>query len=394
MNGEEMAVSYNSSIASSKMKNIRIIDGCIFISIYKKELNNTTIKTIARYINYVHTKYRNSRLPIILKFEHRVQIVDKLAYIIFECLVDTLISKYRCNVCVFLNFEKTIISDGIRFSPLLFLNNNLQRLSFSNKNFLKKFNSECYNNHYRKVLKYEEYAGTDQLSKIYDDLVYFQKNLSIENDCREEISEVIVELLGNAIEHSCSDCLLDFDVSDNYININNGERVCGINIVILNFSNFLLGDKLCDAICNKSDRIFIGKYKEIQNAYQNHNKFFNDSYTQRDFFHISTFQNKVSSRGDNRSTGGTGLTKLIKTIEDKSRDHACYVLTGDRIIIFDQKYLEYDGDWIGFNSSNDYFNDCPCLELLKKSDFYMPGTAYNLSFIMKVSEQNDESELL
>lgn len=388
MKNEELIYEYNSGFSIGKPKNIRLLNGKIIVDINNKKLDNETVKIIVNYINYINYRYGKVNIPIVFNFKH-IMLLDKLSFVILECIFKSLITKYKRKIEVVMNIERIILTEGIYSSPLLILANPLKKISEKNSKFLEKFKYDYYKYHFRRVLKYEEYSNTDKLSKIYDDVAYFQECFNINYDCREEISEVIVELLGNAIEHSKSDCLVDFDIAPNYIN-NCGESVCGINIAILNFSHVLLGDGISNMITNNTCNNLDGKYSRVKSALNNHKMFFDNQYDEKDFFIISTFQNRVSSRGDCRPTGGTGLTKLIKSIEEKSENHACYVLTGDRIIIFNPEYLEYNNDWIGFNSANDYFNEKPHPGLLQRSSFYMPGTAYNLNFIMKVNEDGKE----
>lgn len=385
MKNEELLYEYNPGVCNKKLKNIQVLNGKIIINITSTELNNDTIKIIIFYINYVNHRLGKSKMPIVFDFKH-IKLIDKLSFVLLECIIKSLIDVHNRRVEVTLNIERIILTEGIYSSPLMILANPYKNIIDKNHKFLEKFRYEYYKFHFRRVLKYEEYCDTDKLSKIYDDVAYFQEWFNINYNCREEISEVIVELLGNAIEHSKSDCLVDFDIAPNYTN-KSGESVCGINIAILNFSHVLLGDGICNKTTNPSNICKFGeKYLKIQEAFNNHKKFFSENYDEKDFFNISTFQNKISSRGENRPTGGTGLTKLIKSIEEKSENHSCYVLTGDRVIVFDKRYLEYNGDWIGFNEENDYFGNKPNEVLLQRSNFYMPGTAYNLNFIMKVNE--------
>ncbi|WP_187291024.1 hypothetical protein [Clostridium novyi] len=53
-------------------------------------------------------------------------------------------------------------------------------------------------------------------------------------------------------------------------------------------------------------------YNKIYKAYDNHKKFFDDEYTEDDFFLITAFQNHVTSRSYKSGYGGTGLTTLIE----------------------------------------------------------------------------------
>jgi hypothetical protein len=225
------------------------------------------------------------------------------------------------------------------------------------------------------------------LCKIYDDVAYFQKSFNINYDCVEDISEVIVELIGNAIEHSKSDCLVDFDIATDYQSVS-GDSVCGINIAIISFSNILLGDGIKKKMEDfNSSEATNDRYAKVKVAKDNHCEYFDDGYDITDFYNISTFQHRISGSEKKMDSGGMGLTKLIKSIEDKATEHTCYVLSGDRIILFEPEYLEYNKDgWIGFNKNNDYFCSKPSNQVLQRSNFYMPGTAYNLNFVMRVND--------
>jgi len=393
MKNEELLYKCNPVGYKQKFKNIYIKNGKINIEINDKMLSNKVIRNISSYLNYINNRYRSVNFPVLFIFK-QIELLDKLSFVLLECIIKTYITSHHKNIEIYFNAKSSILTDGITQSPLRFLclTSNHENTNERTAMFLSKFNSDLSYQHFRRLLKNEYFSKTDKLSKLYDELTYFQIPFGINQDCRDEITEVIIELIGNAVEHSESDCLLDFDIVQDYINSNN-EKVYGINIAILNFSNYLLGDKLKEkynSIIQNED--VSENFSQISKAYSNHKKLFDIEYTEEDFFNITAFQNKVSSRYNNH-TGGTGLTKLIKAIEDKSENHACYVLTGKRIISFDNKYLEYNGDWIGFNDNNDFFNKRPHPSILAKGSFFMPGTAYNLSFIMKVDEPNNEQNL-
>ncbi|MBQ6718555.1 MAG: hypothetical protein IJN22_06625 [Clostridia bacterium] len=370
-------------------KHVKLENGAIYININDTEFNNSMISKIIKCINHAHKKYSFSRLPIYFVFQE-AKLEDKLSYTIFECICKSLIENYghKLNFCY--NFEHNIITKGILSSPLLLLSCNDKKTNQKNQKFLEKFNFDIYRNHYRKVLKYDEY-NSEKLSEIYDDVFNFQKSFNINYECIDKIAEVVVELICNAIEHSCSDCLLDIDLAPNYINNKTGERCCGINITVLNISDKLLGDGIKEKINNynymedKSKQ----RYPKVKEAYDFHKKCFSEEYDEVDFYNISAFQHKISGRKDNYSTGGTGLTLLIKSIEERADSHTCYVITGDRIIALLPEYLTYDeNNWLGFNDFNDYFKHIPSQEIINRSNFFFPGTAYNLNFVMKVN--NDE----
>lgn len=377
----------NSSSDSKKPKNMCIKNGAIEILIKNTELDNSMITTIIRYTNYINRNFKSTIIPIRFILTD-VILTDKLAYVIFECVIEAMMSVFHRKIEVYFKLKKMIITEGISSSPLLLLGNRKnKKLSEKNQEFIDKFNFDYYKKHFRRVVKYPDYLRSDKLSKLYDDIAYFQKSFDINYDCLEEVSEVIVELIGNALEHSKSDCLVDFDIAPNYIT-RDGDSVCGINIAILSFSNILLGDsiakKMSDFHTNKLENT---RYEYVKNALDNHKSFFDDKYDIVDFYNISTFQHRISGSKEKINNGGVGLTKLIKSIEDNATKHTCYVLSGNRIIMFKPEYLEYDKEgWIGFNKNNNYLYSQPDSSVLQRSNFFMPGTAYNLNFVMKVNK--------
>lgn len=390
MNDSSLIFKKNSSFSLKKPPNIQLNKGAIQIIIENKSLNNDVIVSIIKNLNYIQNKYAITSIPIRFIF-YNVVLTDKLSYILLECIIESLITVFHRKVEVFFKFQKKIITEGIKYSPLMLLGNVQNKSIYEkNKEFIEKFNYEHFKKHFRRVVKYEDYQSSDKLCKIYDDVAYFQKNFNINYDCLEEISEVIVELIGNAIEHSKSDCLVDFDIATNYVS-KSGESVCGINIAIVGFSNILLGDGISKKIEKLNTKESVdNRYAKVIEAKENHSKYFDGfNYDLVDFCNISAFQHRISGSEKKINSGGIGLTKLIKSIEEKSENHACYVLSGNRILLFHPSYLEYDTNgWIGFNDCNDYISTKPSNKVLEKSAFYMPGTAYNLNFVMKVN--NDE----
>ena len=98
---------------------------------------------------------------------------------------------------------------------------------------------------------------------------------------------------------------------------------------------------------------------------------------------MTAFQHKISGR-ENSITGGTGLTKLIESLETRSETHICYVQSGKRVVIFKPEYLSYNDDgWLGFNENNDYLTTAPQENLFSGNHYLLPGTAFNLNFVMK-----------
>ena len=382
MNNFNYIFKYN---GSKKNKKIAISkDKFIVCDIKRHALDAIAIKQIISFIESLN--FNLKRFPILFRFKHNITLSDKLSYIIFECICYHLIEQ-GYTIFVDLKCNHDIRTCGIECSPI-----NL--LSKGNcEKFVKKFNYELYENHFCKLITEKTKSNPAFLSFIYGDIDCFLRNAGINDSKRDEISQTISELIGNACEHTSADCYIDIDIADDYYKldedkgVNFSETYYGVNIVILNFSENLLSEDIKNKIIN--DNSTIERYKKLSIAYNYHKQFFNDDYTEQDFFNIAVFQNKISGSLKKEELGGTGLTCLINSLQRKSDSDDCYVLSGNNIIHFFKDYLSYNDDWIGFNKSNDFFSDIPDSEVLDRSHMYFSGTAYNLNFVMK-SEDNNE----
>lgn len=321
-------------------------------------------------------KYKNVNIPIILDLGN-IEFKDKLTYIFLEIISYILINRYKMKVTVQFQCEHNIFTEGIASSPLLLIDNIKKK---NTEKFLRKFTNELYKKHYRKVVVKPK--KPDELSKLMDEVYFFIFHLGVEGKCAEELSEVVVELVGNASEHTDSECLIDIDVTDLYKKRDSNDLFLGINIAVINFSEKLFGDLVKRRILETNFQA-IERYSLVYTAYQNHSASFDSNYTENDFFNIASFQHKISGDPEKTITGGTGLTKLISSLEKRSAAHECYLITGDRALLFFHEYLEYNSDrLIGFNKENDFVNVRPSDRVVAPSCIYMPGTAYNLNFVM------------
>ena len=53
--------------------------------------------------------------------------------------------------------------------------------------------------------------------------------------------------------------------------------------------------------------------------------------------------------------------------------------------------LNVNNRWVGFNSNGNYLNSPPEKDCFGKSAIIMPGTAYNLNFVLKREENNEQT---
>lgn len=352
------------------------------------------VAQIISIINSAHKRYGRLKYSIYF-YLGNVKFIDKLTYVFLECICYYLIVKYGHPVQIYMNVIKDIGTDGINSSPLLLLNGTKKDKI---RMYPNKFKQDIYGYHFRRLVNGVGREKTNYLGDLYKDIDSFLKVFSIDDEWRDKVGLVITELVGNAGEHALTDCLIDIDVAPNYQKYMKNELVddkyyYGINIAVINFSEKLLGDDVRNNILKSNYELHNDRYQRVVNAYGNHQKFFSDSYTEEDFCNITTFQTKISGRPDKVGTGGTGMTYLIKSLEEKSEKHNCYVISGRRCINFYENMIKYDKEgWISFNSENDYLKNIPGNDVATDCLIYMPGTAYNFNFIMEGEPINEKNQ--
>ena len=351
---------------------------------HSEEFGFREISSLINFLNNIKRRHKLSLLPIVINLGN-ITFADKLSYIVLECICYNLIVKENCKLSVYYKNKTTIDNAGIDSSCIKSINRDKDL-------FVKMFGFESYMKHFRRIIKCENRGG-ENLGYLTQDIEAFLNLWEIDDECSSDISMVVGELVDNALEHSNSDCLIDIDVTRNYWKTEDGDIVYGVNIVILNFSDILFHENLM----KKFDEIKDAKleiplrYKNAEKAREYHSMHWNEHYTEDDFFTITAFQDKISGRESTNNTGGRGLTQLIKAIEEKADSSHCYILSGDKAIRFIKEYLlQNEEQWVGFNESSNYLTDVPKEECMYKSMFFMPGTAYNLTFVLKKEENDNE----
>ena len=124
-----------------------------------------------------------------------------------------------------------------------------------------------------------------------------------------------------------------------FIFLSSNNVYCGVNIVVLNFSDILLGNGVAKKIqytisLKQADKVVNQRYLDVLSAREYHSNYWDENYDESDFNVIASFQHKISCRLDRFSTGGTGLTQLIRGLEDESDAYECYMLSGSRKVNF------------------------------------------------------------
>ncbi|MCI9078122.1 MAG: hypothetical protein HFH68_04220 [Lachnospiraceae bacterium] len=378
LNGEELLFLKNEIYEERKL----FVNGSaihIRVKKYNGFINGKSIIRLISDLKSVLEWGRNDNLKIILDFD-KVCFSDKLVYILCECMCSILVEVYNINVQVNMDLKTNIITYGLKDSCMKCLGKEQDY-----KGFVQCFNGKINDTHYRKTID-SQYAMIDNyLGKIMEEIANFLTGAGVDENAADDLSEVVSELAGNAYEHTSADCLIDIDVAPSFYDNRNNVKCYGINVVVLNFSNKLLGDGIKRKI--SGENLINDRYKMLDKAYKKHSIYFDENYNEDDFYNIMAFQHGISERIDNSIMGGTGLTCLINSLCEKSTADNCYVMSGNKAVLFKKGYLEYNTDkWLGFNNSNDIF-DLPDRTLIDRSAAYFCGVAYNLNFVINKKEE-------
>lgn len=387
MENYELLIDVNSKKENKGKIRMNSKEKTIEFNAKKSEIDGEVIREIIKFVRIIEEKYSRNKFTIHFNFHtlKNMSFVDKLTYSFLEIICVYIIEKLKKNVCVSFTTADKITTSGIYSSPLLLLNS----LKGENtQKFLHKFNYDLYKEHFRKVIEYKKTVQNIQyLSILMGDISSFLSSFNISKENRDNVSEVIIELIGNATEHAKSDCLIDLDVSDGYKKENKEGEYYGINIIIINFSNKNLGDSIKTKLFQECD-ILNEKHLQVKKALKIHTEKFDNEYIEDDFYNLVSFQDKITGRIGDVHTGGTGLTKLIHRLEKNSENSHCYAVTGKRAVWFREAYLEYNEQgWLGFNDERDFLNFPPKRDCIGAAFIEMPGLAYNLNFVMKRDEE-------
>ncbi|MBQ3706514.1 MAG: hypothetical protein II889_01270 [Clostridia bacterium] len=376
LSNSSLIISQNSELHYKKR--IPIHKGWVEFICDSEQLDFGCIRKLLGFISELHNRYRQMGMSLSLRFKEMYS-VDKLTIQILECIVYSLIVDYHYNISLQMSFSSQIHTESFNYTPLSHLSSN----KYSITAFIKAFEMDTRVTHYRRIVP-KEWSEDGRLgSVIYSDIAQTIRNSVDDDEYINKMTEVITELINNANEHNDSDCLIDVDISGDYKKTTDLQgRYKGINVSVISFSRRIVPDLLKEKIYNM--KFPKERYSVVARAFSSHKSFFGEVYTEDDFFTIASFQNKISGREADYSSGGTGLTKLIQSLEDYSDSSTCYMVSGKRALYFLQDYLDIDKEgWIGFNHENNFRDYPPDQHVVSQSPIYIPGVAYNLTFVYK-----------
>lgn len=348
---------------------------------FNGDFNSQQIEKILMNLHFIITVYKKGCKEIHFICDGNFKPSDAFVYVLFEVFIYTLRCKYNYAISLTIRGIQpySYCVPGVADSLLLY---------FHNANYDKTAMEKCYRmvhnqHHFRRIVSKDDIEGA---SKLLSELKLFLSLFQINKDYGADLAKVASELVDNASEHAEADCLVDIYVSNPTYHKKNhdGCDYYAISMVIINFSdktlNHAIRKKLKDKSYEKSKR-----YDLVEQAFEKHKEHFkNGKYEEDDFFNLAAFQDRISGRETETKTGGTGLTDLIKSLEDKAEAHRCYVLSGNKGICFEPEYLKYNNDnWIGFNDNNDFINEAPKSNVIVRSKVNFLGTGYNFMLIVK-----------
>lgn len=366
--------------SSSKPKRILLEKGTAHYNYPSDKLDLAGIKRILTFITGIMKRYRGIHIPMHINMG-QVTTTEKLPITLLECIMYDLIVQRKYTVTISFHVQHNIFNECIKYSPLLLLGTGVID---DVKKYGDAFRKDMKLNHYRNIVP-PRAAEDGTLCVILGDISYFFAHQSIDDKYCNSLAEMVSELVGNASEHDKSSCLVDIDVSIPYKKNGAPGTYKGINVSLVSFTNIEFWYALQEKITNGA--FTDGRYGYVKQAYDRHKDFFCESYTCNDFFYIAAFQDRITSRADSIQSGGTGLTVLLKTLEELSDADNCYLLSGSRMLHFLQEFLDCDSEgWVGFNRQKNFLNFPPDWSILQKSPVTMPGTAYNLNFVCRVGE--------
>lgn len=382
----------NKTIFHIDLLHTEVIDANVLVDIQKKLC----------FIKYHYEKYKSSN--ILVKFTIEANYFkDRTVVLLLEMMIFSLLDNFDLDIYlnIRLKDKQTIFYNFFAFSFLASINRQL----LESKDYCVRFanypgfgykihREEVYAVHYRKYLDVEEFKRNPDYSTfqqyLSNDILSTLKSINLNEKILDETCGIVDELLDNITFHTKNAyALIDIGVvkvqsskdSDDYYQF---------MINVLNISENCLYTNIKNVFKNHKEDL--KKKDMIEKSYTNQQALFKkDNYTEDLFFMVSTFQNGTTTRN---SCGGTGLNKSIINFSKRSQDdiptHQSYVYSGKNILLFDHDLLSNSkiGDCIAFNQVNDY-NEPPDKKCLSNSVFNLQGTAYNLMFIVKESENND-----
>ena len=361
-------------------KKIRWVSGILFYKIQTKIFTERHIYEMIQVLNFIWKVYPDQKIPVVIDLGKTV-FSEKLIYVLLENICYYMLYVRKQKIEILFSVEHTIWIEGIKFSPL--------RLLSDTRMYRKKYIDDIYMQHFRRVVPALPQLNKDEyLSRLMEDICYFLKNNGVDEKSKNELAEVLIELVGNALEHGRRECLLDVDISRLYQKDGDDASYYGLNAVVLDYSDILFFQPLKEKM--QLYKNLPERYRFVSKAQEYHLQHLTDDYLEEDFYTVSSFQHQISGDARKKEAGGRGLTQLVYSLQERADNHFCYIWSGNRMMRFEHDYMYYDDNkLIGFNQEKNYLSGVPDTNLFRTTMTFFPGTAYNLNFAIRKEDIDD-----
>ena len=338
-----------------------------------EKLSSNMLGRLYAAVNTFLTQYNNN-IHIFTLIFRSFMFADKNVYLFFDLLAYYILKQGRFTLEVKFVYPEKLDLQSIGFQNTalhrFMLNQSMMKYNDNKKDFIEYYEKNLYleRHWYRKLLSRNVLDQIDTESQITTDVSCFLENCNIPKSTALNTYNVVAELLSNT-EHNDGDCILDINICENYINLS-----------FINLFDGRMFDKL--KLMYEANELSNTAQTMIRKAINYHRLNYHDLYSEEDFYFISTFQEGVTTKKE--LSGGTGLTNVIKAIAEEDKDAYSYVLSGSNIMFLRKGLLGDGGINIGFNKSNDYFNDIPSKGVIDRCNLYVPGVVFYLVFKFEV----------
>lgn len=366
----EKVSSKNHSMDSYINNKIRIKDNMFSIkSIYK----------IAEHLKWMREEMHIFETKILIDSDY---ISDQAILTLMETIIYFVINEWNLKITYRFSIKENVLGYQIFKKSILFKYNN-RKIVIEDYNL--EYNKEITieGDHFRKLCKNtEENRKGKFISITMDEIDIFLKCFELDNEYRNELAEVIVEIIDNALKHSEGDCILNLNLVKN-----DYHKYKYVDVAVVVIDDIFIGKEIIEYINKKDKSEYSEKNEIVLKAYENHKKSFNEKYNMNSFAMVSAFQKYVTTRKMSENTGGTGLTTLINALIEKSTYNFCYAISGNTNLIFKKEFLNLNEEGlIGFNEENNYIEIIPNEKVVSINKYDMNVNIYNLQFILKENQ--------
>lgn len=358
----------NHSIASSYYNNkVRIKD---------KKFSIKSIYKLVEHFKWMQANMTTPETKIIVDSEY---FADQAIITLLESIIFFVINEWKFSVIYRFSFRENVLGYQLFRRSLLYKYNN-KRIVIEDYNNAYNKEITIEGNHFRKLCRnIEENKKNEFISVTMDEIDIFLKCFEFDDEYRNELAEVIVEIVDNAFKHSNGDCILCLNVLEN-----NYQNYMYVDVAVVVIDDIFIGKEIVEYIKSEDRSEYSDRNQIVLEAYENQKNFFGEKYGMNSFAMISAFQKYVTTRKMAKNTSGTGLTTLIKALIEKSTHNFCYAISGDTNLIFKKEFLTLNDDGlIGFNENNDYIKEIPNEGVVNINQYDMNVNIYNLQFILK-----------